>query len=141
MDTLYQKDYIRMYGEGNKLVPKTRFGDTGDCFNLNKEKKRHINANKMNMNTTNKELFKDFKIMPNHELSRRSNSVAQIKDNRTIVTVEKVKRDPNDSNEFRGTLSFSSPFFNKSSYQNNFQDLGFGEFFNKFLFFIRCKLP
>mmetsp|Transcript_20154 Transcript_20154/g.17853 ORF Transcript_20154/g.17853 Transcript_20154/m.17853 type:complete len:217 (+) Transcript_20154:300-950(+) len=80
----------------------------------------------MIMNTTNNEVFKDFKVVPKTQYNRRSQSVAEVEDDKTIVTMETNKMYPNDSKEFKGTLSFSSPFFNRTCYQNNFQNFGPG---------------
>ena len=125
MDTVYCKDYKALVG--NKLKPNTRFGDSGQWFNLNKERKSIITANKIASNTTNRDTFSDFIVVPSHGFNRRSNSVAQLPHNKTIVTMEKYHKNSNDSKEFLRTLSFSSPFFNKSSYQNNFQNFGPGK--------------
>ncbi len=95
-------------------------------MNINKEKNNHLNANKMILNTTNKDSFKDFQVVPVNGMNRRSQSVAQLPD-KPIVLAERSQRDPNDSNNFKGTLSYASPFFNKTSYQNNFQNFGGGK--------------
>ncbi|CAI2369800.1 unnamed protein product [Moneuplotes crassus] len=123
MGSNYLKDFKPLATQ--KLIPRTRFGDHGDCFNLNNEKRRHINVNKMVCNTTNKDTFTDFQVQPGKGLAQRSQSCTQIPE-KPIVVVEKHRRDPNNSNEYKGTLSFSSPFFNKSSYQKNFQNFGEG---------------
>ncbi|CAI2369895.1 unnamed protein product [Moneuplotes crassus] len=122
----YLKDFKALFGK--KLVPRTRFADLGDCLNLNIEKRRHLNVNKMVCNTTNKDTFKDFEVQCHKGLTQRSQSQGNIPE-RMIVTVEKHERNPNDSKEFQETLNFASPFI-ASSYQKTFQNFGGGKMYH-----------
>ena len=95
-----------------------------------KRNKIQSNVNKMIMKTTNREDFKDFKIVP--KSSRRSQSCETLPDSKTIITPEKRRVIPNNSKEFQSTLTLISPFYHKSSYNFNFYNYGQCKFVNLF---------
>lgn len=80
------------------------------------------NSNKMSYKTTKQADFKDFKVVSGKNL--RSRSQEPIDENQALVIAEIRKVKGNNSKEFKSTLSFNSPFFNQSSYQNSFYNFG-----------------
>lgn len=129
INTVYQIDYQRMKALQEQLEKrKLRGSNTSeDCFNLDKEKlKFRDNSNKMILQTTTRQDYKDFKVLLKSK--RRSQSVEQQDglmgdDGKMVVNYELKRNYGNDSHGFQSTMSFKSPFFNKSTYQNNFHDM------------------